>query len=454
MNVEQAALSARWHALARRVVWKVNLGWWVERLTPLLASVGVVGFASILWLRSRGVEVGLAQAWPWLAGAVAASGLTAWALARRQFISREEGLVRLETKLRLHNALTVAAAGHIAWPALPDSVADGWRWRWSWVGGPLLACLACFAAALYVPMNSEAAMTPPDETPQALKQAEEWLKKLVEDRVVPPEAVQDEQAKIDALRNQPREKWFSHESLNAADTLKEQLERDISTLGNNLQNAERSLNALQNYKDKLSQAAKDQLLKEFNEALSGLKEGDLQLDPSLLKELSQIDPKDLKGMSKEQLDQLREALKNKSESAQGMCNKPGFLGDGEGEDDALAEALKKMQGQGKGEGQGEGDGEGAGNGGVSRGPGTAPLTLSDERNDLGTEKREGVTSSDFSRAQPGTMLGLQDGKHEVDKTSQGPTAAGAVQNAGQGGEQVWRESLTPEEKAVLKRVFQ
>ena len=51
------------------------------------------------------------------------------------------------------------------------------------------------------------------------------------------------------------------------------------------------------------------------------------------------------------------------------------------------------------------------------------------------------------------MLALQDGKHEVDKTAKGPLAAGAVQNAGQGGEQVWRESLTPEEKAVLKRVF-
>ena len=52
-----------------------------------------------------------------------------------------------------------------------------------------------------------------------------------------------------------------------------------------------------------------------------------------------------------------------------------------------------------------------------------------------------------------TTLGIQDGKHEVDKTVTGPTAAGAVQNQGQGGEQVWRESLTPEEKAVLKRVF-
>jgi hypothetical protein len=98
-------------------------------------------------------------------------------------------------------------------------------------------------------------------------------------------------------------------------------------------------------------------------------------------------------------------------------------------------------------------GEGLGNGGITRGPGTAPLTLSDEENDFGTKKNEAVSNTDMSRAQVGNMLALQDGKHEVDKSIKGPQAAGAVQNAGQGGEQVWRESLTPEEKAVLKRVF-
>ncbi len=50
------------------------------------------------------------------------------------------------------------------------------------------------------------------------------------------------------------------------------------------------------------------------------------------------------------------------------------------------------------------------------------------------------------------MLSLKDGQHEVDKTYQGPTTGGAAQE-GKGGEQVWRDTLTPEEKAVLKRVF-
>jgi hypothetical protein len=81
------------------------------------------------------------------------------------------------------------------------------------------------------------------------------------------------------------------------------------------------------------------------------------------------------------------------------------------------------------------------------------LTLSDEENDFGTNKAEAVSNTDLSRAQVGDMMALLDGRHEVDKSAKGPQAAGVVQNAGQGGEQVWRESLTPAEKAVLKRVF-
>ena len=59
----------------------------------------------------------------------------------------------------------------------------------------------------------------------------------------------------------------------------------------------------------------------------------------------------------------------------------------------------------------------------------------------------------MSKAQLGTLLNVQNGSHEVDKTYTGPQAAGSAQNHGQGGQQVWRESLTPDEKAVLKRVF-
>lgn len=441
---DQAALSAQWHRLARGTAWKINVAWWLERSLPLWTAAAVAGFAIILWLRSRGWSADMVQIWPWAAGAVAVLALAGWLLARRHFVSPTQAMVRLESELRLHNALTVARDGLGTWPALPSCADDRLRWRWQRVGGPLGACVLCILAALWIPVTPEVAAALPAVEPQSWAQMEEWLEKLQEEEIIPPEEKEDAAAKIAGLRDQPKEKWFSHESLNASDTLREQLQRDIQQLGKNLGDAERSLNALGNYGDQLSLAAREQLLQDFDEALAGLKSSGLELDPALLKELSQIDPKNMKTLSKEQLDQLRQGMKKKSGVCDGMCQNPGFLGDGACADDELAAILGMLKEQGGG----------PGNGGINRGPGTAPITLSEEENRFGTDKNEAVSNTDLSRAQIGNVIGIQDGKHEVDKTSPPITSAGAVQNAGQGGGQVWKESLTPEEKAVLKRVFQ
>lgn len=441
---DQAQLSQAWLRQAGRTRRKVNAGWWLARVAPLLVVAGVVGFGVIFLLRSHGMELAVQRVWPWALGGGTLIMLTGWLMARQHFISTAQAFVRLESELRLHNALTVASLGRGAWPALAPQADDGWRWRWPSVGGPLVAFVGSLALALWLPVTqAEAAKTPTVE-PQAWSQMENWLEKLQQEQIVTEAEKEEQLAKIEALREQPPEKWFSHESLNAGDTLKEQLQRDIQRLGQNLATAERSLNALQNYSKQLSAAAKDQLLKDFEQALADMKSSMLELDPAMMKALADIDPKNLKGLSEEQMKQLRESMKKKAGDCKGMCENPGFLGDGEGEDDKLAEMLGKL-GQGENHNPGKGD--------ITRGPGTAPLTLSEEENDFGTNKAEGVSNSDLSRARVGDMMALQNGKHEVDKNYAGAQAAGAAQHTGQGGEQVWRESLTPEEKAVLKRVF-
>lgn len=445
--MDQAQLSHAWLQQACRTRRKVNVGWWMARVAPLLVMAGVVGFVVVFVLRSRGMELAAQLVWSWAAGVGVLLMLAGWLMARRQFISTPQALVRLESELRLHNALTVAALGRGLWPTLGLKMDDGWRWRWQFVGSPAAAYAGCLALALWLPVVQPEESKTPTVEPQAWGQMDNWLQKLQEEQIVTEEEKEEQLAKIQELREQPPEKWFSHESLNAGDTLKEQLQRDIQRLGQNLTTAERSLNALQNYADQLSVAAKEQLLKDFDQALADMKASPLELDPDLLKALAGIDPKNLKGLSKEQMDQLRESMKKKGNAAKGMCENPGFLGDGEGEDDELSEMLGMLRDQGQGQGNG------SGNGGIDRGPGTAPLTLSKEENDFGTNKTEAVSNTDLSRAKVGDMMALQNGKHEVDKTSAGPQAAGTVQGSGQGGEQVWRESLTPEEKAVLKRVF-
>lgn len=435
-----------WQRLAARTARKVNFGWWLEKLLPLMIGGAVLAFALIFWLRSTGEALGWQQVWPWVAGTGALAGLVAWISARQQFVTRQQALVRLESQLHLHNALTAASAGLTAWPAVPARIADGWNWRWERVSGPFLLVAVSLAGALWIPVRLDAGPVLPTIEPQAWQQMEEWLDQLRKEEIIPQEEAAEEEAKIADLRDQPKEKWFSHESLNASDTLKDQLQRDMQNLAQNMTSAERTLNALQNYADQLSTETKDMLLEQFDEAIQGLQGSDMKLDPGLMKELAQLDPKNLKSLSPEQLNQLRESLKKKAGSCNGMCKNPGFLGDGEGEDDALAAMMKLLNEQA--------EKEGPGNGGIARGPGTAPLTLADNESRFDTNKNEGLTNSDMSRAQLSNTIGIQDGKHEVKEEALKSRAAGSVKDAGAGGEQVWKDSLTPDEKAVLKRVFQ
>ena len=116
-----------------------------------------------------------------------------------------------------------------------------------------------------------------------------------------------------------------------------------------------------------------------------------------------------------------------------------------------AELLQLINGSGTGQG---GMGNIPGKGGVKRGPGTAPITLADEESNLGTNNLETIDSNDLSRAAPADLIGITQTEHEPDKTTSGSQAGGSIGSAGSGGETVWKESLLPGEKAVLKKYFE
>ena len=451
---DQAVLSSQWRKLARRTARKVNLGWWLQALNPWLIASSVILFTVVLWWRNQPSGVSASPYWPALLPLLLILSLAAYLQIRHRFIHLPQALVRLESELHLHNALSVAHLGQGRWPEIPPHVQDGWQWRWRQLCTPWLISLALLLLAFHLPISPALIASRPQAEPQSWQQMEEWLSQLEDEKLITPEEKAEQAAKIAELREQSPEQWFSHDSLHASDTLKEQLQRDMARLSQNLSRIERSLNGLQNYASQLSPATRDQLLQDMSEAIKDLQTNGLELHPDLLKELKSLDPQNLSGLSKEQLNQLRETLKQGAQQSGSMGSNPGFLGDGEGADDELAEMLGRLkQGQGNSPGEGEGEGDQPGEGGISRGPGSAPLTLSDEENDFGTQNTEAVSNPDLSRVQLSTQLGLKDGKHDVDKTFLGPTSAGNTTNTGQGGEQVWRDTLTPEEKAVLKRVF-
>jgi len=76
-----------------------------------------------------------------------------------------------------------------------------------------------------------------------------------------------------------------------------------------------------------------------------------------------------------------------------------------------------------------------------------------DEDDLGTNNIEKVTNEDLSRASLGDLLSVGETEHEEDKQASGSQAGGGVSSNGRGGDAVWRESLIPEEQALLKRYF-
>lgn len=450
MNDQEAA-ARTWRALARRTVRRHNAGWWFQRLSPLLIVGSLALAVGIVILRTFGHPFVAHWGLPAVAaGLFAVAALAAWLLARRHFLGERDGLVRLEDQLSLRNALTTADRGIGRWPdgPAPDRTIDsGWHWHWPRLMAPFAVAVVAIAAALLIPITQVEAVSPPPSEPLAWAQMEEWMERLQEEDIIEETAIEEVKEKIEELRQKPEEEWFSHSSLEASDTLRQQLQQQLQNLGTELAIAERDLAALQHFGDQMGQETKEKLLAEYDQALQNLALSNLPLNPELMKALQGIDPQKLSqsqmsGMTPEQLQQLRESLQ-KAAQACSQCNNPGNgKGEGQGlpslgEGHAALAALLKQYGRGD----------------VTRGPGEAPLALAESETNLKTNQIEGVQNTDFSRAAPGDVLGIGQTEHEVDQTKAGPSAAGAVGSVGQGGDAVWREALMPGEKAVLKKYF-
>ncbi len=444
-----------WRSLAGRLVRKVNTGWWLQFLTPFLIVVSLLVGSAILILRTLRLPV--ENVW-FLAGSGTALALVlvgAWLLAKKRFLKPDDGLVRLDNELSLRNALTAADHGVGQWPKVPrdESIAlqsAGFEWRWPVVVAPFAVAIVSVLAALFIPIpDVEAAADLAPAEPSAWEQMEDMLETLEEQEVIEEEAIEEVRDKIVELRAQPEDEWFSHSSMEATDTLRETLRQQVNNLGSELETAERDLNALQNFAAQMSDEAKEMILSEFEKALKNLELGGLALNEELLKQMQGIDPKQLaqaqmNQLTKEQMDQLRKQMKE----AAAACKECQGLGAGkEGGMPAMSEMTPEMQAwlmQMKGMGPGKG--------GINRGPGTAPMFFGEET-DLKTKNIEQIRNEDLSKAVPGELLGVGQTEHDIDKTKVGPREAGAVKSTGQGGDTVWRESLMPTEKAVLKRYF-
>jgi alpha-ketoglutarate-dependent taurine dioxygenase len=459
MQATPETLRAAWTRRAATVSRKINLAWWLETLSVPLVTIGIIGSAVLLLVRR---EAPLTPAWQLAAAATAAVLLTAaiaWAVARRRFEKPEQSMVRIEAAMRLRNALSAARAGVAPWPELPPRIDAGIDWHWRRILVPPLAALALLAAGLLIPIAARTSgdTARPDQ-PLAWENLAADLERLDQEEVIDETYLEEMRKKLEELRAQEEEDWFSHSSLEATDTLKKQHSSAVEKLERELGRADQALGNLERNAGGMPAADKERLLQQFDQALQGLRNGALKPNPQLLDQLQQLDPGQLGKLDPGQLQQLKQNLQKAAQACK-ECQGGGQQGGGQG--DEWLDELLDGDGEGQGQGQGKDDpnggdpnGEGSGKGGITRGPGHAPGVLGQEGERLATGDLTGLESKDLSRAFPGDLLQLQDGEHDVDKSPVAPRAGGQAGATGDGGDRVWKDALDPDEQKALKKFFE
>ena len=431
----------RWHAKAKQVARTVNFGWWLETLSAPLLVGAVIGAVALLVVRRE-----FSQVQPWMlaaaiGGTLLVLGAVCWAWAARKFEKPEQSLVRIEAAMRLRNSLSAARAGVAPWPTPTEKIDAGLAWQWPRLLVPPLGALVLLAAGLFIPIAARGlhpAGAP--EQPQAWKQLDTELDKLTKEEVVDEKYLEETRKKLEELKAQEEEQWFSHSSLEATDSLKKSHRAETARVERELGRAEKALESLEKNAGAKNQAEKSRLMEEFDQALQGLQNGAMKPNPKLLEQMKQLDLKDMANLTPEQIEQLRENLKK---NADAMKN-----GQGKGEGEDWSDELLA------GDGEGDNPGDGPGEGGVDRGPGHDPGVLGAEKDRVETGKLTGLESKDLSRATPGDLLELQDGEHDVDHSPSDISAGGNTEATGKGGDRVWRDSLDPAEQRTLKRFFE
>lgn len=447
-SAENQSNSDQWLARAKQVARRVNLGWWLETLSAPLLIASLLAACVLLYVRREYPELEIWKLVMASTATVLVLAIASFGWAVRKFEKPEQSMVRLEASMQLKNALSAAAAGVAPWPEPQKQIHAGLDWQWPRLLVPPLGALALLAAGMLIPISAKTdrGATGPEE-PQAWKQIGSELDKLTKEEVVDEKYLEETRKRLDELKAQQEEQWFSHSSMEATDSLKKSHQTETKRVERQLGQAEKALNNIQKNAGNASAAEKAKMAEEFDQALQGLQNGAMKPNSKLLEQMKGLDLKDMAKLTPEQIEQLRENLKKNKEA----MKKSTGQGDG---DDWSDELLAGDKGGGEGEGKDGQDGDGNGKGGVSRGPGHSPGILGNEKDEVETGKLAGLEAKDLSRATPGDLLELQNGEHDVDQTPSSISKGGNTNATGKGGDRVWRDSLDPSEQRALKQFFE
>ena len=421
-----------WQSQARRTVWRHNACCVLADFLPFCLGVSAVFACALLVARGNGSV----PARPWataygLALAACAAG-AAWRSHERFFASRD-ALVRLDWNLGLHNRLSAAAAGGGEFPPVQAGT-DGYLFHWRKSGPPLAASARLVGAAATVPVTRPPARYIPASTPAAWTQTAEWIDALKKTDALQEPALEDLRERLEQLRQQPAQDWYSQSSLEAGDNLHEQTAQSIQALQRDLQSALDNLEAMQRFTDQTSALETKSAQANLANALKGLELGNLPLNQEMLGHLKSADLSKLRDLDPKQIEEMKRRLKAGTQVCK-ACLQPGGWDGKENVVAARAPVPKDAKFARDHES-------------------SAPLTYNEKPADLASTGKEAVSNGDLEHALPGDLLGVGKGEHNVNPSKYaGPAAGGAAASNGQGGEAVWRNDLTPKEREVLKNFF-
>jgi len=429
-------LAARfWQRVARRLAWRVNAAaWWERWITPAVI-VSALSAGSLLALRRQGLE----SRPLWLAVAAALLLCALWAVrrARRHFFSSSAALVELDVALGLKTRLTSASSGVGTWPEIPAGRVSVMRWKPSRLLVPPAFAAAMLAVAGFIPVSkARDAQRPPTEHPAAWQEMDQWLKGLEQQVLAKPEAVESWEERLNRLRKQPESTWYGHGSLEAGDTLHQQLEVGLRSMSSDLDDAAEAVEMMESVGGKSHDTSSEGGDGQLDRAMQRLEAGTVPLHPQLLSKLKAAAAKSGRPLSMAELQKLQRRLREGA----GFCRlqirecKAGHKDCTGGR--CLARGGKR-----------------AGRGGVSRGRGDAPMSLAEEASRTDSKVLEGIANEDLQHSTLGDTIGMSRTGHQVDRRGTISMSGGQVSSAPTGGETVWRDALTPEEQRVLQRYF-
>ncbi len=425
----QSDLQLLWQKAASRLRRRVNLAWWYQELAiPLcLVALAVGGFV----LLARRNEWSLGPAfWTVSGGATLLAGGFAYWRAKRKWITLEQAYVRLDADLGLQSALSTALAKRGAWPDFSERK-DVLRWKAGQVALPVVGALAFLIFGFALPV-APAKQSVPELQPYSWSRLASEVEELVDEGLIDEDYAEDVKKRLEELREQKADEWFSAASLEATDSLQQAHSSEMNRLNRDLMEIQKTLKKVGS--PEATKADRQKLQQQFEEAMEGMRNGQMKPNEKLMKQLAEAAKQGLNQMSEEDRKAMQERLKELA--------------------DKLGDDLGEGEGEGEPGGEGDQEGRGPGEGGVQRGPGTSSNLYGENSPDLKLGKFEHLDGKDDKEPEPGDLLNVEEIEHELDESMKGPTTSGAATSEGKGGDRVWKDALDPDEQKSLKSFFE